>query len=169
MIGGGDFALNRIVPDIVRAWSADETLVLRRPLAVRPWQHVIEPSSGTCSTPRTWRTAATSRAASTSAPTRRRPCPCRDLVEHAAGQWAALRGGGTAARGGRPGPAMAETHDLTLDASQAQQGLTGNVWGWQEAIERTLQWYVRAADGERARRAGQGADRDYVERVGAPG
>ncbi len=43
VIGGGDFADNRIVPDIIRAIQKDETVTLRNPHATRPWQHVLEP------------------------------------------------------------------------------------------------------------------------------
>ncbi len=46
VIGGGDWAANRIVPDCFRAWSAQEKVVIRSPLATRPWQHVLEPLSG---------------------------------------------------------------------------------------------------------------------------
>jgi CDP-glucose 4,6-dehydratase len=43
VIGGGDWSADRIMPDAVRAWSANGVLQVRRPQAVRPWQHVIEP------------------------------------------------------------------------------------------------------------------------------
>ena len=46
VIGGGDWATDRVVPDGMRAWSTGETLMLRRPEATRPWQHVLEPLSG---------------------------------------------------------------------------------------------------------------------------
>ena len=46
VIGGGDWAEDRIVPDCVRAWSRGEVLPLRNPLATRPWQYVLEPLSG---------------------------------------------------------------------------------------------------------------------------
>jgi CDP-glucose 4,6-dehydratase len=46
VIGGGDWAADRIVPDCVRAWSNDNLVELRNPLATRPWQHVLEPLSG---------------------------------------------------------------------------------------------------------------------------
>ncbi len=46
VIGGGDWADDRIVPDCVRAWASGETAPLRNPLATRPWQHVLEPLSG---------------------------------------------------------------------------------------------------------------------------
>lgn len=46
VIGGGDWAVDRIVPDCVRAFSQGETLEIRSPHATRPWQHVLEPLSG---------------------------------------------------------------------------------------------------------------------------
>lgn len=46
VIGGGDWASARIVPDAVRAWSTGKQVVIRSPNATRPWQHVLEPLSG---------------------------------------------------------------------------------------------------------------------------
>ena len=46
VIGGGDFALNRIIPDYFRARKSKKKLILRYPNAIRPWQHVIEPLHG---------------------------------------------------------------------------------------------------------------------------
>ena len=46
VIGGGDWAADRIVPDCVRAWSTGESATVRSPRATRPWQHVLEPLSG---------------------------------------------------------------------------------------------------------------------------
>lgn len=46
VIGGGDWAKDRIIPDIVRALSKDESITVRNPNAVRPWQHVLEPLGG---------------------------------------------------------------------------------------------------------------------------
>ncbi len=46
VIGGGDWADDRLIPDIVRAIGAGEDVVIRRPDAVRPWQHVLEPLAG---------------------------------------------------------------------------------------------------------------------------
>jgi CDP-glucose 4,6-dehydratase len=46
VIGGGDWAEDRLVPDIMRAFAAKEVLKIRNPDAVRPWQHVLEPLSG---------------------------------------------------------------------------------------------------------------------------
>ena len=46
VIGGGDWAQDRLVPDILRALDAGETVAIRSPQAVRPWQHVLDPLSG---------------------------------------------------------------------------------------------------------------------------
>lgn len=46
VIGGGDWALDRIIPDCIKALEDGETIDIRSPKAVRPWQHVLEPLSG---------------------------------------------------------------------------------------------------------------------------
>ena len=46
VIGGGDWALDRIVPDCIRSLQRDEAIAVRNPAATRPWQHVLEPLSG---------------------------------------------------------------------------------------------------------------------------
>jgi len=46
VIGGGDWAEGRIIPDCIRAIEKQEPIILRNPLATRPWQHVLEPLSG---------------------------------------------------------------------------------------------------------------------------
>lgn len=46
VIGGGDWADDRIVPDCIRAWSKGDAVFIRSPRATRPWQHVLEPVSG---------------------------------------------------------------------------------------------------------------------------
>ena len=46
VIGGGDWAQDRVVPDCVRSWAKEEPAKLRNPQSTRPWQHVLEPLSG---------------------------------------------------------------------------------------------------------------------------
>lgn len=46
VVGGGDWAADRIIPDCIRAWSKGEKAICRNPDATRPWQHVLEPLSG---------------------------------------------------------------------------------------------------------------------------
>lgn len=46
VIGGGDWASHRLLPDLVRSLSTKSTVIVRNPTATRPWQHVLEPLSG---------------------------------------------------------------------------------------------------------------------------
>jgi len=46
VIGGGDWAKDRIIPDAIRAFMNNEPLIIRNPKAIRPWQHVLEPLAG---------------------------------------------------------------------------------------------------------------------------
>ena len=46
VIGGGDWAEDRLIPDILRAFEKSEPVIIRNPLSTRPWQHVLEPLSG---------------------------------------------------------------------------------------------------------------------------
>lgn len=46
VIGGGDWSDDRLIPDAIKAFEAKESLMIRNPLATRPWQHVLEPLSG---------------------------------------------------------------------------------------------------------------------------
>jgi len=46
VIGGGDWAVDRLIPDIIRSIEAGEPVLIRNPVATRPWQHVLEPLSG---------------------------------------------------------------------------------------------------------------------------
>lgn len=46
VVGGGDWSSERLVPDCIRAFLAEEPVLLRFPSAVRPWQHVLEPLNG---------------------------------------------------------------------------------------------------------------------------
>lgn len=46
VIGGGDWSANRIIPDYIRAWQENHSMIVRSPESVRPWQHVIEPNFG---------------------------------------------------------------------------------------------------------------------------
>jgi CDP-glucose 4,6-dehydratase len=46
VIGGGDWAKDRLIPDIMRSTQKKETVIIRNPKSTRPWQHVLEPLSG---------------------------------------------------------------------------------------------------------------------------
>ncbi len=170
VIGGGDFAFNRILPDVVRSWSDGTTLTLRRPLAVRPWQHVIEPLLGYLLYAEDVAAGRDVPRSLNFGPDPSQAVPVQALVEHASERWRGLRGPSSPARWEvDQDPVMEETHDLTLDPGRAQEILTwGNVWGWQEATDRTLEWYVRAADGESPRELVREQIQDYVEQARDP-
>jgi CDP-glucose 4,6-dehydratase len=46
VIGGGDFSIDRLIPDLYQAIAKNKKLIIRNPMATRPWQHVLEPISG---------------------------------------------------------------------------------------------------------------------------
>ena len=46
VLGGGDWSLDRLIPDLVRGFLSGRPVAIRRPLAIRPWQHVLEPLHG---------------------------------------------------------------------------------------------------------------------------
>ncbi len=46
VVGGGDWSKNRLIPDCIKYWSKNQTVILRNPKATRPWQHVLEALSG---------------------------------------------------------------------------------------------------------------------------
>ncbi len=46
VIGGGDWSADRLIPDLIRAWSKQQVLHIRRPKSTRPWQHVLDPLAG---------------------------------------------------------------------------------------------------------------------------
>lgn len=46
VIGGGDLSINRLIPDLVRAFQSDNKVIIRNPESTRPWQHVLDPLTG---------------------------------------------------------------------------------------------------------------------------
>jgi CDP-glucose 4,6-dehydratase len=148
VIGGGDWALDRIVPDLVRAWSSGDELVLRRPDAVRPWQHVAEPLAGYLRYAEALATRTELPRALNFGPDESQAVPVLDLVTAAADEWRRLVPGSTPSWRVEPQPELVETGLLTLDSSLAGStlGWTGR-WDWRDAISRTLAWYTQTAGG----------------------
>jgi CDP-glucose 4,6-dehydratase len=152
VIGGGDWSEHRIVPDLVRSWSAAEPLTLRRPDAVRPWQHVIEPLVGYLAYCEALGTGRPVPEALNFGPDSRDAVTVRELVEHAADAWAELVPDSRPVWAEADAPAWHETGELVLDASASKQHLgIENRWDWQQALSLTLEWYVRRSRGESAR------------------
>jgi CDP-glucose 4,6-dehydratase len=143
VIGGGDWAADRLIPDAARAWARNECLTVRNPSAVRPWQHVLEPLAGYISVAEhTWHDPALAGAYNIG-PEAKDAATVSDVIAlaHAAygkGQW-------------RIEPqhnAPHEAHHLALDASHAEAtlGLRPR-WSLAEAVAHTMNWYRRVEDG----------------------
>jgi CDP-glucose 4,6-dehydratase len=142
VIGGGDWSLDRIVPDCVRALVSGETVGVRNPASLRPWQHVLEPLSGYL-----WLAAMLLDGRKDVAdafnfgPDPQDTRTVGELVERFLAAW----GAGTWEHPKLTG----EPHEaglLRLDITHAEQQLAWRpVWPFETAIERTAAWYRRHA------------------------
>jgi CDP-glucose 4,6-dehydratase len=147
VIGGGDWSQDRLIPDAVRAWQAGATLGVRRPSAVRPWQHVLEPLAGyLVLAERLWQRPALA-GAYNFGPGVSDAVAVRDLVELAR----AAYGEGEVSYG-TSGEGPHEAAWLALETAKAERVL-GVVPRWTliEAIRRTMAWYRAYANGGDAR------------------
>ncbi|MFO0868815.1 MAG: CDP-glucose 4,6-dehydratase [Pirellulales bacterium] len=138
VIGGGDWAADRIVPDILRALQRDESILVRNPRAIRPWQHVLEPLRGYL----TLAQQLTEHPADWSegwnfGPSEEDARPVEELVERAIALWGS--GAWHTPLDRRP---LHEARRLKLDCSQAQERL-----GWRPrlnldaALRLTVEWH----------------------------
>jgi CDP-glucose 4,6-dehydratase len=147
VIGGGDWSEDRLLPDAVRAWQDAATLEVRRPAAVRPWQHVLEPLAGyLVLAERIYRQPELA-GAFNFGPRATDAATVREVIELAQ---AAYGGGRVHFATTTTGPH--ETAALTLDASKAGKllGITPR-WGLAEAVKRAIAWYRAAHAGDDAR------------------
>lgn len=139
VIGGGDWSEDRLIPDAVRAFSTGQTVGVRNPDAVRPWQHVVAPSSGYLMLVRAlFEQGKPFATAFNFGPRSDRALPVRAVVEQAAATW----GDGAAWESHADTHAVNEAQLLMLDPSRARQML-----GWRPAddmaaaITATVAWY----------------------------
>lgn len=143
VIGGGDWSEDRVIPDAVRAWQASETLEVRRPRAVRPWQHVLEPLAGYLTLVQTLGQRPQLADSYNFGPENDSAVSVRDLIEMAR---AAYGQGGVCYGAGDEGPH--ESGWLALDIAKARA-----VLGFEprlklgEAVNRTMAWYRAHRDG----------------------
>ena len=139
VIGGGDWATDRIVPDCVRALVAGEPIVVRNPDAVRPWQHVLEPLAGYLRLgARLVEEGLPFAGAWNLGPTDETARPVRWLVERFIDEWGA--GSWTALSGDAPQPHEATM--LRLDSSRARERLAwASAWDAETAVARAAAWY----------------------------
>jgi CDP-glucose 4,6-dehydratase len=144
LIGGGDWADERIVPDAIRAFATGTVLKLRRPDAVRPWQHVLEAVAGVLALCEALeRNPAAFAGAWNLGPALADCVRVGDLVAQLAEAW------GQGARvETRPVSDIAEARLLRLDADKAAQQLGWRpIWTVEEAVQRTVSWYRAALSG----------------------
>jgi CDP-glucose 4,6-dehydratase len=149
VIGGGDWAADRLLPDLVRAWTAGQAPVLRRPEGIRPWQHVLEPLRGYLLYAEALAQRDHVSRALNFGPADGQSVPVNELVPFAAAAWQRL---------GRslPEPGWTESTDapfeetgeLTLDSRRAREELGwASVLDWRSAVNLTLEWYAGANSG----------------------
>lgn len=149
VIGGGDWAEDRLLPDIVRAFGAGVPVMLRAPEAVRPWQHVLEPLNGyllavehitgTASlVPRAWNFGPDPDGART----------VGAIAEAARAAWGAEAA--VVVANGRTGPEEASW--LSLDNTKARLDLAwAPRWDVERAVRETVGWYRDLAAGQSPR------------------
>ncbi|WP_199558707.1 CDP-glucose 4,6-dehydratase [Paenibacillus curdlanolyticus] len=142
VIGGGDFAIDRIVPDCVRAAQHGWAPLLRNPDAVRPWQHVLEPLSGYMMLAERLFDAAgagddTLAEAWNFGPEAGQEMTVGELAHRISG-W--VGASGPIVSSDSEGPYEAAM--LRIDSSKAHSRLGWQpVWSTQEAVEKTGEWY----------------------------
>lgn len=144
IIGGGDWAVDRVVPDAIRNFRAGKTLVLRRPQAVRPWQHVLEPVAGILTIAEALMRDPPAASRGWNLGPRPEDCiPVGDLAARVARSW------GPQARWHAGGDgAVPEAGLLRLDSTAACERLGWRPrWRIDAAVERTVAWYRAAVDG----------------------
>ena len=137
VVGGGDFAANRLVPDAVRAMMAGEPLLLRNPCATRPWQHVLDCIDGYLTYTALLATRKVLPPSLNFAPDRRRGWTAGTLAH------AMLKALGSETRWQcAPNPALPEAHVLLIDSRLAKRaiGWTNRLNG-RQLIETTAEWY----------------------------
>ena len=138
VIGGGDWSEDRLIPDAVRAVVTENSLGIRNPGSVRPWQHVLEPLSGYLSVGQKLlqRDVGSARAWNFG-PELEGMVRVDDVIRRFQESWPSLRADIAPEEYAPP-----ETKLLRLDSSLATKQLNWKpIWNWQTAVTRTAQWY----------------------------
>lgn len=147
VIGGGDWSEDRLIPDAVRAWQSRQPLEIRRPQAIRPWQHVLEPLAGyLVLVQKIWQHPELA-GAFNFGPQTNEAATVREVVElaHAAyGDGEVIYGDGT------QGPH--ESGWLALETAKARLSLSVTPkWALGQSVNRTMAWYRAQHAGAEAR------------------
>ena len=147
VIGGGDWSEDRLIPDAVRAWDSNLPLEIRRPNAVRPWQHVLEPLNGYLVLAEKIYSDASLVGAYNFGPEPHEAATVQKVIELANqvyGSGSVLWGDGT------EGPHEAGL--LSLEISKAREVLgIAPKWDLTQTVKRTMGWYKQQKTGVNAR------------------
>ena len=145
VIGGGDWAPDRLIPDVVRAIAAGQDVVLRNPGATRPWQHVLDCLDGYLLLGAKLLAAPDQHAdAWNFGPAAADALPAQAIVERLLRRWPG-HGTGIVVR---PDPPGKEAQALRLDSSKAAVRLRwAPRWTVGDALDRTADWYRQHAAG----------------------
>ena len=139
VIGGGDWAADRIVPDAMRALAEGQPIGVRNPLATRPWQHVLEPLGGYLRLAEQLAGAADPALLATAfnfGPQLEANRSVRELVEESLRHWP----GRWEDQSDPSSPHEANLLNLVIDRAHHQLGWAPR-WPFATTIERTVRWY----------------------------
>ena len=137
VIGGGDWSADRLIPDAIAAFESGQPLMIRNPLAIRPWQHVLEPLSGYLVLAQAlYKQGIAFNGAWNFGPHDADARSVQEVIRLLINQW------GAAAAWQQDGQtAHHEAHFLKLDCSKARQELSWDArWPLEKAIEAIVQW-----------------------------
>lgn len=145
VIGGGDWALDRLIPDILCALQEERPVLIRNPHAIRPWQHVLEPLSGYLLLAERLYTQGQADAEGWNfGPRDEDARSVQWIVEHLCESW-----GDGASWTLQPGSHPHEASFLKLDISKARQRLQwAPRWSLETALERVTEWHQAWLSGQ---------------------
>ena len=148
VIGGGDWAADRLVPDVLRAFAEGRPALIRNPDAIRPWQHVLEPLSGYLSLAQhLYEKPIEIAGAWNFGPYDADAKSVRKVVEKLVAAW-----GGGATWNVDIHPQLHEAYHLKLDISKASSKLNWYPrWTLEHALDQTARWYRRYGAENQAR------------------
>ncbi len=138
VIGGGDWAEDRLVPDIMRAVAAGQPVEIRNPHATRPWQHVLEPLGGYLLVGQRLLEGKSDAATGWNfGPADEADLSVREVVENIKRYWSRID-----YRLAQTADAPHEAHLLKLDCTKAREQLGWHpVWDSAATFEKTVGWY----------------------------
>jgi CDP-glucose 4,6-dehydratase len=143
VIGGGDWAEDRLIPDAVRSWQAGRPVDIRYPDAYRPWQHVLEPLAGYLALAQKLWAQPQMAGTYNFGPETGEAATVRDVIE-----LARLAFGRGEARYGQDPSGLHEAHSLALEIAKARVELgVRPCWPLAETVRRTMDWYRALTEG----------------------